>query len=79
MCTTLKGVHVNLSFSYGFSLLFLCFFFPLLLHLEIYLLWPLMKGTPLFGDDNIFVHRDGKSVHLSLDERTRLKEVVVAL
>lgn len=26
--------------------------------------------TPLFGDNNVFVHRDGKSVHLSLDERT---------
>jgi len=29
--------------------------------------------TPLFGDNNVFVHRDGKSVHLSLDERTGLK------
>ncbi|CAL5213951.1 unnamed protein product [Lathyrus oleraceus] len=26
--------------------------------------------TPLFGDNNVFVHKDGKSVHLSLDERT---------
>jgi xyloglucan:xyloglucosyl transferase len=29
--------------------------------------------TPLFGDNNVFVHKDGKSVHLSLDERTGLK------
>ncbi|KAK7273984.1 hypothetical protein RIF29_15053 [Crotalaria pallida] len=26
--------------------------------------------TPLFGDNNLVIHRDGKSVHLSLDERT---------
>lgn len=26
----------------------------------------------LFGHDNLVVHRDGKSVHLSLDERTGL-------
>lgn len=26
----------------------------------------------LFGNDNLVVHRDGKSVHLSLDERTGL-------
>ena len=26
--------------------------------------------THLFGDDNLAVVRDGKSVHLSLDERT---------
>ncbi|TXG57119.1 hypothetical protein EZV62_018432 [Acer yangbiense] len=26
--------------------------------------------THLFGNDNLVVHRDGKSVHLSLDERT---------
>ncbi|QCD89489.1 probable xyloglucan endotransglucosylase/hydrolase protein 27 [Vigna unguiculata] len=26
--------------------------------------------TPLFGDHNLAIHRDGKSVHLSLDERT---------
>ena len=25
--------------------------------------------TPLFGDHNLAIHRDGKSVHLSLDER----------
>jgi len=28
--------------------------------------------TPLFGDHNLAIHRDGKSVHLSLDERTGL-------
>ncbi|KAL2343540.1 hypothetical protein Fmac_004825 [Flemingia macrophylla] len=26
--------------------------------------------APLFGDNNLVIHRDGKSVHLSLDERT---------
>ncbi|KAI4313656.1 hypothetical protein L6164_026615 [Bauhinia variegata] len=26
--------------------------------------------TPLFGDNNLAIHRDGKSVHLTLDERT---------
>jgi len=26
--------------------------------------------THLFGDHNLVIHRDGKSVHLSLDERT---------
>lgn len=26
--------------------------------------------TQLFGDDNLVIHRDGKSVHLTLDERT---------
>ncbi|KAJ6429954.1 hypothetical protein OIU84_021376 [Salix udensis] len=26
--------------------------------------------TQLFGDDNLVIHRDGKTVHLSLDERT---------
>ncbi|KAE9610552.1 hypothetical protein Lal_00029817 [Lupinus albus] len=26
--------------------------------------------TPLFGDNNLAIHRDGKTVHLSLDERT---------
>ncbi|KAH8500532.1 hypothetical protein Peur_042389 [Populus x canadensis] len=26
--------------------------------------------TQLFGDDNLAIHRDGKTVHLSLDERT---------
>ena len=26
--------------------------------------------TPLFGDSNLVIHRDGKKVHLSLDERT---------
>ncbi|KAJ7942826.1 Xyloglucan endotransglucosylase/hydrolase [Quillaja saponaria] len=26
--------------------------------------------TPLFGDDNLVIHRDGKSVHLTLDDRT---------
>ncbi|KAK7399898.1 hypothetical protein VNO78_11093 [Psophocarpus tetragonolobus] len=26
--------------------------------------------TPLFGDSNLVIHRDGNSVHLSLDERT---------
>lgn len=26
----------------------------------------------LFGNDNLVVHKDGKSVHLSLDERTGL-------
>ncbi|XP_014510070.1 probable xyloglucan endotransglucosylase/hydrolase protein 28 [Vigna radiata var. radiata] len=26
--------------------------------------------APLFGDGNLVIHRDGKSVHLSLDERT---------
>ena len=26
--------------------------------------------APLFGDSNLVIHRDGKSVHLSLDERT---------
>ena len=26
--------------------------------------------THLFGDDNLVIHRDGKTVHLSLDERT---------
>lgn len=28
--------------------------------------------TPLFGDSNLVIHRDGKSVHLTLDERTGL-------
>lgn len=26
--------------------------------------------THLFGDNNLIIHEDGKSVHLSLDERT---------
>jgi len=26
--------------------------------------------APLFGDSNLVIHRDGKSVHISLDERT---------
>jgi hypothetical protein len=26
--------------------------------------------TQLFGDDHLVVHKDGKTVHLSLDERT---------
>ena len=26
--------------------------------------------THLFGDNNLVIHRDGKSVHLTLDERT---------
>lgn len=26
--------------------------------------------TPLFGDNNLVIHSDGKLVHLSLDERT---------
>ncbi|XP_057750626.1 probable xyloglucan endotransglucosylase/hydrolase protein 28 [Arachis stenosperma] len=26
--------------------------------------------APLFGDNNLVIHRDGKTVHLSLDERT---------
>lgn len=28
--------------------------------------------THLFGDDNLIIHKDGKSVHLSLNERTGL-------
>ena len=28
--------------------------------------------TQLFGDDNLVIHRDGKAVHLSLNERTGL-------
>lgn len=34
---------------------------------------PFEEGyTQLFGDDNLVIHRDGKSVHLTLDERTGL-------
>ncbi|GMN38349.1 hypothetical protein TIFTF001_007581 [Ficus carica] len=36
--------------------------------------WPIIafdEGyTHLFGDDNLMIHRDGKTVHLTLDERT---------
>lgn len=28
--------------------------------------------SQLFGDDNLAIHRDGKAVHLSLNERTGL-------
>ena len=28
--------------------------------------------SQLFGDDNLVIHRDGKAVHLSLNERTGL-------
>ena len=35
--------------------------------------------TQLFGDDNLAIHRDGKTVHLSLDERTGTHPSMVSI
>jgi xyloglucan:xyloglucosyl transferase len=35
--------------------------------------------TQLFGDDNLAIHRDGKTVHLSLDERTGTYPFMVSI
>jgi xyloglucan:xyloglucosyl transferase len=35
--------------------------------------------TQLFGDDNLVMYRDGKRVHLSLDERTGSRIFIISV
>ncbi|MED6193667.1 putative xyloglucan endotransglucosylase/hydrolase protein 28 [Stylosanthes scabra] len=58
----------------GLVMLFLCVLFLVEASASSRSLLPIIpfdEGyAPLFGDNNLVIHRDGKTVHLSLDERT---------